>query len=118
EEAKYADAAAQFERAIAIEAKLFPVDSPAMAAVYNNLGGANFRLGKYAEANRAYRRAVEIFELTDNSANRQFIATLSNYGALSYQMGRYKEADLLYTRAMRLGGKALPEFDSVLLRSI
>lgn len=118
EGAKYADAAAQFEHAIAIEAKLFPADSPAMAAVYNDLGGVDYRLGKYAEADRAYRRAVEIFDLTDNSANPQFIATLSNYGALCYQMGRYGDAERLHTRAMRLGEKALPEYDPVLIRSV
>jgi tetratricopeptide (TPR) repeat protein len=50
DEAKYAEAEALYQRALAIKEEAFGASHPATARLLNNLAGLYHRQGKYAEA--------------------------------------------------------------------
>jgi tetratricopeptide (TPR) repeat protein/tRNA A-37 threonylcarbamoyl transferase component Bud32 len=105
---KFADAQAQYERALAINDKaLGPSDHRFASSLLNNLGIAQQQQGAFAEAVRTYRRALAIDEELLGPNHPMLAVVLVNIGVGLAQSGDYDGARPYDLRALAVLEKAL-----------
>jgi tetratricopeptide (TPR) repeat protein len=98
----YTGAQRAWERALALDERLFGPDHPQVATSLNNLAELYRALGRYREAEPLYQRALELHERA-LGPEHPYVATGLNNLALLYEAeGRYGEAEPLLQRALAI----------------
>jgi tetratricopeptide (TPR) repeat protein len=96
---RYPDAAATFERVLAVREKSLGPNHFAVAVTLNDLGGIYRYLTRYTEAEPRFKRALEICEKSQSMQTQDCARTLSNLARVYTDLGRYAEAEPLFKRA-------------------
>ena len=98
--ARFDEAEALYQRALAaIEATLGP-DHPDTATVWHNLGGIEHARGRHAAGEPYARRSVQIREAALGAEHPAVAADIAALAALVQEQGRLDEAECLYRRAL------------------
>lgn len=103
EEAKYAPAQAAFLRALPMQEKALPANSPELGTTLESIGDADRVLLKWAEAETYYKRALAIREKLP--PNDDLGWTYHNLGVATYQLKRPAEAEKYFRQALAIRQK-------------
>jgi len=116
ERARYTEAEALCQRALATLEKVLEAEHLNVAASLNTLALLYKTQGKYAEAEPLYKRALGIREKALGPEHPDVATSLNNLAALRVGQGKYAEAEPLDRRALAIREKALgPEHPDVAL---
>jgi tetratricopeptide (TPR) repeat protein/transcriptional regulator with XRE-family HTH domain len=110
--AKYAQAEAFFQRALAICKRVFSPEHSDTARGLHYLGELYRAWGRYKEAQPLLHQALTIFQQSLPPDHLDIANTLNDLGELYHNLGRYEEAEPLFQRALsiaeRIGGPDHP----------
>ena len=105
--AQYPEAAAWYQRAIAIGEQVFGPEHPNLATDLNNLATLYVNQGEYEQAEPFYQRAIAIDEQVLGSAHPYLATRLNNLANLYFKQGKYEQGAPLYQRAIAIDEKVL-----------
>ena len=115
--ARYAEALALFQQALAKREQLIPPEPSSVAAGLSNLAGVLQALGDAAEARPLLERALGIDEKTFGPEHPTVARSLSNLATVLQDLGDAAEARPLLERALGIDEKTFgPEHPAVALR--
>lgn len=106
--ARYPEAKAALERAVALREKALPPQHPDLASALNNLGLVLHDMGEYAQAVAKHERALAIWEHALGPAHPDVAMSLNNLGIALRNLGLYARALDAHERALAIWEKALP----------
>ncbi len=112
---KYIEAIPFYNKALAIQEKVFGPESRATAISLNNLAIIYDSLGRYVEAIALYKRVLAINEKTLGLKHPETAFMLARLAGMYTIQSRYAEAEDLYMRALEFQEKSLglEGFDTV-----
>ncbi|MBZ0184964.1 MAG: tetratricopeptide repeat protein, partial [Candidatus Obscuribacterales bacterium] len=99
----YAQAEANFKRALGLREKVFGAESKEAAEVNNNLGLTNQQQEKYQPAGEYFRKAVAIFEKTIGKTTNTTAEALNNLGKNHNLQQQADEAKSPLAKALTFG---------------
>ena len=98
----YQRAAAHFEHAMALRAKIVGADHLDVALILSNIGICYRHLGQFDKARAAYEKTIAVREKLFGKANPLLVAPLVNYADLLKDTGEVDKALIVIDRAMKL----------------
>jgi tetratricopeptide (TPR) repeat protein len=115
--AEFADARMTYERALAIDEKVYGPEHPTVAVNVNNLGNVLQALGELAGARKAYGRALLIDERVYGREHPNVAKRVNNIGSVLRDLGELAEARAAFDRALVIDEKVYgPEHPKVAIR--
>lgn len=99
---RHAEAESVFREALALQRRLAPSGSPALAHVLHNLGGPLRDQGKLAEAEACYRESLEIRRKQLPPGHRDTLDSIFSFANFLIRSGRAEEAAPLVEEFVRL----------------
>jgi eukaryotic-like serine/threonine-protein kinase len=99
-QARFDEAIALHERALALREETFGPDDLRVAMSLNNLGVAKSRVGQLAEAEALHRRALALRESAESGPTTEVGTSLFNLGTVLQQAGRTQEGLKYMERAV------------------
>lgn len=103
---RYAEAAASFEQALAIDERTLPPDDEAIGHDLVNLAAAYQAQARFLDAEPPARRALAIYEKAYGPDSPDVANSLGSLALLAQATGRFGEAERLYQRALAILEKA------------
>ncbi len=103
--ANYSAARAAYERALAIDEKIFGAEHPNVAIRVNNLGNVYYAIGDLPAAHAAFERALAIDEKTFGAEHPQVAIFVNNLGMVYKDMGDLPTARVACERALAIDEK-------------
>jgi CHAT domain-containing protein/Tfp pilus assembly protein PilF len=110
--AKYDEAQALEEKALALREKALGPDSPAVANSLHQLGNIYHLKADYAKSETAFLRALTIREKTSGAISADVFSILTSMGGVYFDMGELDKAQQIMQRAMGLQ-EQLPGLDNL-----
>ena len=101
-EARYADAAKEIERALAIRKNVFGPKHEAVAEALDHLAVAKFELGELEEAESLHLNALAMREDLLGPNHVDVAESLDKLGSVYYDLGEYEKAEPLFRRAIAI----------------
>jgi len=101
-EARFSEAQAMLEHALAIRERLLAPDDPLIAYTLNNLAVVYRQEGRLSDAASLYQRAVGIYQ---HATSKDLVAVLNNLGRVLADQGEHKEAERRFRQAISAAEK-------------
>ncbi|MDQ6678979.1 MAG: CHAT domain-containing protein [Acidobacteriota bacterium] len=105
--ARYSQALALYERALAVMRQTLPPDHKRFLALWNNYGLCLKQSGDYAKSREAFENGLRIAEVKLGPEHPSTAQLLGNLGIVAMEMGDYPQALSLYGRALAIQEKRL-----------
>jgi CHAT domain-containing protein/lipopolysaccharide biosynthesis regulator YciM len=102
QQGKFAEAAKEFEKAVARADQVLGPRSLNTAKLLNNLALCYDHLGRYARAEALYRRSLKITEAKLGKNDPAVATCLANLGDLYREQGRWADAEPLLKRSLQI----------------
>jgi tetratricopeptide (TPR) repeat protein len=101
-QARYAEAASLYERALAVNDKLAgPLGSSAIPLL-NGIALLDYNVAEYARARQSLERAISIIEASHGENTADAATTFATLGALLEAQGNAREAETWFLRALKI----------------
>ncbi|MGA9243988.1 MAG: tetratricopeptide repeat protein [Silvibacterium sp.] len=111
----YAEARAQFERALALQLRVLGTDNPKTLKTLNRIGYSAFLQGKYPEAEVLLGRALKMQRRVLGNEHPDTLSSLDALADVYWRQSKYAEAEALYSETLSIQRRQLgPEHPDTL----
>lgn len=112
----YAEARTQFERAVALDQRVFGSSNTKTLKAMGRLGVLAFRQGKYSEAEALLSQSLRVARRVEGPEGRDTLSNMTNLASVYRLQGRYPQAEALVSQALEIKRRVLgPENHSTLV---
>jgi eukaryotic-like serine/threonine-protein kinase len=103
----YAEAQAQFERAVALDQRVFGPDNSKSLRAMSRLGVIAFRQGRYTEAEALLSQTLQVARRVEGPERPDTLSSMTNLASAYRLQGKYAQAEALVGQALEIKRRVL-----------